>query len=124
MVEIKEMSREFTKVERYLMTTAPDIEPLKNIDDGASIQIDGYLIFDDVKDDGEIQEIVSIITPDKKVYSGQSATFRKSLKDIDNVSWTRLYQLYIRCIKFIMTTREYHSNSLFQKGGWLYATSF
>lgn len=85
MVEIKEMSREFTKVERYLMTTAPDIEPLKNIDDGASIQIDGYLIFDDVKDDGEIQEIVSIITPDKKVYSGQSATFRKSLKDIDNV---------------------------------------
>lgn len=85
MVEVKEMSREFTKVERYLMTTAPDIEPLKNIVDGASIQIDGYLIFDDVKDDGEVQEIVSIITPDKKVYSGQSATFRKSLKDIDNV---------------------------------------
>lgn len=85
MVEIKEMSREFTKVERYLMTTAPDIEPLKNIDDGASIQIDGYLIFDDVKDDGEIQEIVSIITPDKKVYSGQSATFKKSLKDIESV---------------------------------------
>lgn len=85
MVEVKEMSREFTKVERYLMTTAPDIEPLKNIPDGASIQIDGYLIFDDVKDDGEVQEIVSIITPDKKVYSGQSATFRKSLKDIDNV---------------------------------------
>ena len=85
MVEVKEMSREFTKVERYLMTTAPDIEPLKNIADGASIQIDGYLIFDDVKDDGEIQEIVSIITPDKKVYSGQSATFRQSLKDIESV---------------------------------------
>lgn len=29
MVDIKEMSREFTKVEKYLMTTAPDIEPLK-----------------------------------------------------------------------------------------------
>lgn len=85
MVEIKEMSREFTKVERYIMTTAPDIEPLKNITDGASIPIDGYLIFNDVKEDGEIQEIVSIITPDKKVYSGQSATFRKSLKDIENV---------------------------------------
>ena len=85
MVEIKEMSREFTKVERYLMTTAPDIEPLKNIVDGASIPIDGYLIFEDVKDDGDAQEIVSIITPDKKVYSGQSATFRKSLKAIDNV---------------------------------------
>lgn len=85
MVEIKEMSREFTKVEKYLMTIAPDIEPLKNIDDGESIQIDGFLIFDDIKDNGDVQEIVSIITPDKKVYSGQSVTFRQSLKDIENV---------------------------------------
>lgn len=44
MVEIKEMSREFTKVEKYLMTTAPDIEPLKNIDDGQSIEVDGFII--------------------------------------------------------------------------------
>lgn len=85
MVEIKEMSREFTKVEKYLMTTAPDIEPLKNIDDGESIPVDGYLIFDDIKDNGEVQEIVSIITPEKKVYSGQSTTFKRSLKDIENV---------------------------------------
>lgn len=85
MVEIKEMSREFTKVEKYLMTTAPDIEPLKNIDDGQSIPVDGYIIFNDIKDNGEMQEIVSIITPDKKVYSGQSATFRESLIDIDEV---------------------------------------
>lgn len=82
MVEIKEMSREFTKVEKYLMTTAPNIEALKNIADGESIPVDGYLIFDDVKDDGQRQEILSIITPDKKVYSGQSVTFRGSLEDI------------------------------------------
>lgn len=85
MVEIKEMSREFTKVEKYLMTTAPDIEPLKNIADGESIPVDGYIIFDDIKDDGDVQELVSIITPEKKVYSGQSATFRQSLKNIENV---------------------------------------
>lgn len=85
MVEIKEMSREFTKVEKYLMTTAPDIEPLKNIEDGASIPVDGYIIFDDIKDNGDVQTVVSIITPDKKVYSGQSATFRWSLKDIEDV---------------------------------------
>lgn len=85
MVEIKEMSREFTKVEKYLMTAAPDIEPLKNIADGESIPVDGYLIFDDIKDNGDMQEIVSIITPNKKVYSGQSATFKKSLKDIESV---------------------------------------
>lgn len=85
MVEIKEMSREFTKVEKYLMTVAPDIEPLKNIDDGQSIEVDGFIIFNDIKDDGDVQEIMSIITPDKKVYSGQSATFRQSLKDIESV---------------------------------------
>ena len=93
MVEIKEMSREFTKIEEYLMTVAPDIEPLKNIEDGKSIPIDGFLIFDDIKDSGEVQEIVSIITPDKKVYSGQSATFRKSLKEIDFVMDDEKYSI-------------------------------
>lgn len=85
MVDIKEMSREFTKLEKYLMTTAPDIEPLKNIDDGQSIKVDGFIIFNDIKDNGDVQEVMSIITPDKKVYSGQSATFRQSLKDIESV---------------------------------------
>lgn len=85
MVEIKEMSREFTKVEKYLMTIAPDIKSLKDIEDGTSIHVDGYILFNDVKDDGELQEIISIITPDKKVYSGQSSTFRKSIKDIEAV---------------------------------------
>ena len=85
MTEIKEMSREFTKVEKYLMTSAPDIEPLKNIADGESIPVDGYIIFDDIKDNGDVNKIISIITPDKKVYSGQSATFRQSLKDIESV---------------------------------------
>lgn len=93
MVEIKEMSREFTKVEKYLMTTAPDLEPLRNIEDGESIPVDGYIIFNDIKDDGDIQEIVSIITPSKKVYSGQSATFRKSLTDIENVMEGEKYSI-------------------------------
>lgn len=85
MVEIKEMSREFTKIEKYIMTAAPDITPLNSIADGESISVDGYIIFNDIKADGNVQEILSIITPDKKVYSGQSATFRQSLKDIESV---------------------------------------
>lgn len=85
MVEIKEMSREFTKVEKYLMTIAPDIQSLKDIEDGVSIPVDGYILFNDVKDTGEVQKIISIITPDKKVYSGQSSTFIKSVKDIEAV---------------------------------------
>lgn len=43
MVEIKEMSREFTKVEKYLMTTAPDIEPLKILMTGSLFQLTDIL---------------------------------------------------------------------------------
>ena len=46
------------------------------------ITVDGYLIFEDVKDDGTTSEIMSIITPEKKVYSCQSATFKRTIKDI------------------------------------------
>lgn len=86
MINIKEMSRDFTDVEKYLMTIAPSIISAKDIDDGEKITVDGTLIFEDVKEStGEIVEILSIITPDKKVYSCQSATFKRSIEDIANI---------------------------------------
>ena len=93
-VNVKEKSREFNKVELYLMTLAPDITPLKDIEDGTSVTIDGWLIFEDIDDKtGESKEILSIITPDKLVYSGQSSTFAKSLKDIDFVMDEQKYSI-------------------------------
>lgn len=85
MVEIKETSREFSKVETYLMTVAPNITTLNNVEKGTKIIVDGFMIFNDVKKDGEEVEVMSIITPDKVVYSCQSATFKKSVKDIYNI---------------------------------------
>lgn len=85
MVEIKETSREFTPVEKYLMTVAPNIQTLNKVEDGTKITVDGYLVFTDVKEDSEIAEILSIITPDKKVYSCQSKTFKQSMHDIVTV---------------------------------------
>ena len=82
MVEIINKSREFTKIEEYLMTVAPSIESMKNVDDGAKITIDGYLLFNDIKDDGTTTEVLSIITPEKQVYSCQSQTFKRSVYDI------------------------------------------
>lgn len=82
MVSIKEQSREFNKVEIYLMTINPGIISLKDVPDGESIEVSGFLIFDDVKEDGKTDEIMSIITPDNRVYSCQSATFKRSLQDI------------------------------------------
>ena len=85
MVEVKERSREFSKVEEYLMTLDPAIVSMKDVEDGTSITVDGYLTFTDTKEDGEVAELLSIITPDKKVYSCQSNTFKRSLNDIATI---------------------------------------
>ena len=43
MVEIKTVSREFTEVEQYLMTIAPSIQSVKEVEDGTHITVDGVL---------------------------------------------------------------------------------
>ena len=86
MITIKETSRDFTEVECYLMTIAPSIVSMKDVEDGTKINVDGFLTFEDVKDNtGEVVEVLSIITPEKEVYSCQSATFKRSVKDIANI---------------------------------------
>lgn len=86
MVEIKTVSREFTEVEQYLMTIAPSIQPAKDVEDGTHITVDGVMEFTDIKENtGEAVDVMSIITPDKQVYSCQSATFKRSIRDISNI---------------------------------------
>lgn len=86
MIEIKTVSREFTEVEQYLMTIAPSIHTIKDIEDGTHITVDGVLEFTDIKENtGEAVDVMSIITPDKQVYSCQSATFKRSIRDISNI---------------------------------------
>lgn len=85
MIDIISKSREFDKIETYLMTTSPDITSVKDLDDGEKLTVTGYLFFNDVKPNGETAEIMSIITDEKKVYSCQSATFKRSLQDIANL---------------------------------------
>ena len=86
MIEIKTVSREFTEVEQYLMTIAPSIQSVKDVEDGTHITVDGVLEFTDIKENtGEAVDIMSIITPDKQVYSCQSATFKRSIRDISNI---------------------------------------
>lgn len=86
MIEIKTTSREFTEVEQYLMTISPSIQSVKDVEDGTHITVSGILEFTDIKGKtGEVVDIMSIITPDKKVYSCQSSTFKRSIKDISNI---------------------------------------
>ena len=82
MIKITEKSREFTKVEQYLMTVAPSIISMKDVEDGTKITVNGVMEFTDIKEDGSEIEIMSVITPDKAVYSCQSSTFKRSIHDI------------------------------------------
>lgn len=86
MIRIIEQSREFNEVEQYLMTIAPAIISAKDVEDGKHITVDGILTFEDVKENtGETVEVMSIITPEKQVYSCQSATFKHSIGDISSI---------------------------------------
>ncbi len=85
MIRIIEQSREFNEVEQYLMTIAPSIISIQNVENGEHITVNGILTFEDVKDNGETVDIMSIITPEKQVYSCQSATFKRSIGDISTI---------------------------------------
>ena len=102
MIKITETSREFNEVEKYLMTISPAITSMKDVDDGEKIVVDGTLTFIDIKENGDESEILSIITPDKKVYSCQSATFKRSIKDISNI----IYSTPFTVVKVSGTTKS------------------
>ena len=84
-ITINEQSRDFTEVEQYLMTLDRGIVSLKDVEDNTSIPVAGYLIFTDEKDNGDSVDILSIITPNNKVFSCQSATFKRSFDNIANI---------------------------------------
>lgn len=83
-ITITAKSKDFTKVEEYLMTIAPNIKSLKDVEDETSIQVDGWLEYTEEKDGKEV-EIMSIITPNRDVYGFQSETAKRALLDIDSI---------------------------------------
>ena len=85
MITITNTTKEFTTIEKYLMTKAPTIKTVKTLEDGDVINVAGYLEFVDEKEDGTTAELMSIITTDNVVYSTQSATFKRSIKDIETI---------------------------------------
>lgn len=79
-------NQEYNEIEKYLMTISPVIESMKTVPDGTKIEVKKYMFFQDVKEStGESVEILSILTPDNKVYSAQSGTVKRSFNDIVNI---------------------------------------
>ena len=85
MIKVTNQTKEFTAIEKYLMTTAPTIRTVKTLSDGDVINVAGYIEFTDEKADGTKAELMSIITTDNAVLSTQSITFKRSIKDIETV---------------------------------------
>ena len=85
MINIIVKSKDFDKVEEYLMTKGKDVHSVKDVEDGTSILVDGYIIFTDTNKNGDEIEVMSIITPEKEVYATQSQTFKESLLDIISI---------------------------------------
>lgn len=71
-------------VDKYLLTVSPAIETVKSIEDGTSIKVSEWCLFEDEKD-GETTELLSFITPEKKVFCCQSKTFKRSFFDIQSL---------------------------------------
>lgn len=84
-------SREFTGKEIYNMTQDSAVMSVKNVKDGAIINVNGYIEFEDTDHDGKTSEILSIIGADNEtgevvVWACQSETFKRSFSDILDIA--------------------------------------
>lgn len=90
-MKIINKSRDFTAKEIYNMTQDSAVMSVKNVDDGAIINVNGYIVFEDTDHDGKTTEILSIIGADNEtgevvVWACQSATFKRAFSDIIDIA--------------------------------------
>lgn len=74
-------SRDFTNIEKYLMTQDPGIISVKDVPDSTRMDVSGYLLYEDQNAKGETSELLSVIGSvdgTTKVWCCQSATFKRS----------------------------------------------
>lgn len=82
MKNITNKSRELTNEEIYLLTMSPKAESVKN-HVGECIEVSAWVIFEDVdKKSGEVHSVLSVLTPDNKVFSTISTTFQSDFLDM------------------------------------------
>ena len=73
-MEILKKSKELTTEEMYYLTMSPETQKMSdNI--GQVVDIEAWIIYQDVNKDGEMQKILSILTPEGETLATNSATF-------------------------------------------------
>lgn len=81
---IIEKSRDFSKIEEYLLTHGNNNISVKDLEDGVIINCTGFMKFIDMKGEEEV-ELLSFIDNSNTVYVTQSKTFYRSLKSMYDV---------------------------------------
>lgn len=85
-VSMVSTSRELTKVERYRLTLSPEIKTVQDLADNTTINVSVFAEFDDVNEEtGEVAHLLGILDKDGTSYVTQSATFKRSFKDIADI---------------------------------------
>lgn len=82
---ILKTSRDFTNVEKYLMTQDPGIMSVKDVPDFTRMEVSGYLLYEDQNAKGETSELLSVmgkVDGTTKVWCCQSATFKRSFEQM------------------------------------------
>lgn len=83
MVKITNKSQEFSNLEVYNMTKSHKLNTLKNLENGAKLEVEGFLEWEDTNEEtGEATELMSLITTDGETYVTQSGTFKRDFFDI------------------------------------------
>ena len=83
MVKITNKTKEFSKLEVYNMTKSHNLKTLKELENGAKIEVAGVMEWEDTNDEtGESTSLVSILDTDGTAYVTQSDTFKRDLFDI------------------------------------------
>ena len=83
MVKITNKTKEFSKLEVYNMTKSHNLKTLKELENGAKIEVAGVMEWEDTNEEtGESTELMSLLTTDGAAYVTQSDTFKRDFFDI------------------------------------------
>ena len=83
MVKITNKTKEFSKLEVYNMTKSHNLKTLKELENGAKIEVAGVMEWEDTNEEtGDATELMSLLTTDGTAYVTQSDTFKRDFFDI------------------------------------------
>ena len=109
MVKITNKSQEFSNLEVYNMTKSHKLNTLKNLENGAKLEVAGFMEWEDINEEtGEAIELLSFLTTDGAAYVTQSDTFKRDLFDIVEIFDHKVPIMVEHGVGESKAGREYH----------------